>query len=151
MWRKLSHSIPGAQNAQTPPQISTLKSEQPESPQSHPGLHAPSPGSPGPQHRNTRSSLQTVHVAECLCCGGLPSGGRGLNNLPPLQKVFPSRGGFNKAERKLKSKIIGYRAKLILSTPEQQAKNLVLVLTDNCQPALSGSWHQVPPPFLKTF
>lgn len=90
------------------------------------------PGSPGPQHRNTRrSALQTVHVAECLCCGGLhPPAGEGWTIcLPP--KSISSRGGFNKVERKLKSKIIGYRAKLTFIKhlgAEQQAKNLVLVL-----------------------
>ena len=79
-------------------------------------------------------------MAECFIdrtCGRVPvlwrltsSGGRGLNNLPP-SKSISSRGGFNKAERKLKSKIIGYRAKLTFIKhlgAEQQAKNLVLVL-----------------------
>lgn len=131
MWRKPSHSIPGAQKAQMPPLSSSLKLEQPESPQSHQTLHAPLPGSPAPPCKNTgRSAPQTLHVAECLCCGVTSSGGRRLNNLPPSESIS-SRRGFNKAERKLKSKIIGYRAKLTFIKhlgAEQQTKNLVLIL-----------------------
>ena len=97
---------------------------------------------PDPSRTPPRESRPSVwkHRAECLTdltCGRVPvlwsltsSGGRGPNNLPP-SKSISSRGGFNKAERKLKSKIIAYRAKLTLIKhlgAEQQAKNLVLIL-----------------------